>query len=111
VAGDFNDWFWPGSVRSALSRELPGHTRFRTYPSHGRCCDLMEFIADRTAQCSGPLPTARHAIFRIISGDRGRAGSAALKAGSLRGVTRAAAIRSLSPTARLKKLNVALHSH
>jgi len=33
VAGDFNDWFWPGSVRSALSRELPGHTRFRTYPS------------------------------------------------------------------------------
>jgi endonuclease/exonuclease/phosphatase family metal-dependent hydrolase len=33
VVGDFNDWFWPGSVRSALSRELPGRTRFRTYPS------------------------------------------------------------------------------
>ncbi len=33
VAGDFNDWFWPGSVRGALSRELPGHTGFRTYPS------------------------------------------------------------------------------
>jgi endonuclease/exonuclease/phosphatase family metal-dependent hydrolase len=33
VVGDFNDWFWPGSVRSALSRELPSHTRFRTYPS------------------------------------------------------------------------------
>ena len=25
VLGDFNDWFWPGSVRSALSRELPAH--------------------------------------------------------------------------------------
>lgn len=33
VAGDFNDWLWPGSVRGALSRELPGRTRFRTYPS------------------------------------------------------------------------------
>lgn len=33
VMGDFNDWFWPGSVRSALSRELPGHTRYRTFPS------------------------------------------------------------------------------
>jgi endonuclease/exonuclease/phosphatase family metal-dependent hydrolase len=34
VVGDFNDWFWPGSVRSALSRELPGYTRYRTFPSH-----------------------------------------------------------------------------
>ena len=33
VVGDFNDWFWPGSVRSALSRELPGYTRYRTFPS------------------------------------------------------------------------------
>jgi endonuclease/exonuclease/phosphatase family metal-dependent hydrolase len=33
VVGDFNDWFWPGSVRSALSRALPGHTRYRTFPS------------------------------------------------------------------------------
>jgi len=33
VAGDFNDWFWVGSVRSALSRALPGCTRFRTFPS------------------------------------------------------------------------------
>jgi endonuclease/exonuclease/phosphatase family metal-dependent hydrolase len=35
VVGDFNDWFWPGSVRSALSRELPAYTRYRTFPS--RC--------------------------------------------------------------------------
>jgi endonuclease/exonuclease/phosphatase family metal-dependent hydrolase len=33
VAGDFNDWFWVGSVRGALSRVLPGCTRFRTFPS------------------------------------------------------------------------------
>jgi endonuclease/exonuclease/phosphatase family metal-dependent hydrolase len=33
VIGDFNDWFWPGSVRSALSHELPGYTRYRTFPS------------------------------------------------------------------------------
>jgi len=33
IAGDFNDWFWVGSVRSALSRVLPGCTRFRTFPS------------------------------------------------------------------------------
>ena len=33
VVGDFNDWFWPGSVRSVLSRVLCGRTRFRTFPS------------------------------------------------------------------------------
>ena len=33
VVGDFNDWFWPGSVRSVLAKALPGNTRFRTFPS------------------------------------------------------------------------------
>ena len=33
MAGDFNDWFWAGSVRGALAHALPDHTRFRTYPS------------------------------------------------------------------------------
>jgi endonuclease/exonuclease/phosphatase family metal-dependent hydrolase len=33
MLGDFNDWFWPGSVRSALAGELPGRSRFRTFPS------------------------------------------------------------------------------
>lgn len=33
VVGDFNDWFWPGSVRSVLSRVLRGRTRYRTFPS------------------------------------------------------------------------------
>lgn len=33
MLGDFNDWFWPGSVRAVLARELPGRTRFRTFPA------------------------------------------------------------------------------
>lgn len=33
VLGDFNDWFWAGSVRKVLARALPGRTRHRTFPS------------------------------------------------------------------------------
>jgi endonuclease/exonuclease/phosphatase family metal-dependent hydrolase len=33
IIGDFNDWFWPGSVRSVLARAIPGHTRYRTFPA------------------------------------------------------------------------------
>jgi endonuclease/exonuclease/phosphatase family metal-dependent hydrolase len=33
VAGDFNDWFWPGSVRAVLARVLGGRTHDRTFPS------------------------------------------------------------------------------
>jgi endonuclease/exonuclease/phosphatase family metal-dependent hydrolase len=33
VMGDFNDWFWVGSVHAMLARELPGRSRFRTFPS------------------------------------------------------------------------------
>ena len=39
VAGDFNDWFWPGSVRAALSGVLGGCTRHRTFPS---VCPLLQ---------------------------------------------------------------------
>lgn len=38
VMGDFNDWFWAGSVRKKLSWEFPGRTRFRTFPSF---CPLL----------------------------------------------------------------------
>lgn len=31
--GDFNDWFWVGSVRRELARVLPGFTNHRTFPS------------------------------------------------------------------------------
>jgi endonuclease/exonuclease/phosphatase family metal-dependent hydrolase len=33
MLGDFNDWFWPGSLREALKHELPGRTRQATFPS------------------------------------------------------------------------------
>jgi endonuclease/exonuclease/phosphatase family metal-dependent hydrolase len=84
VVGDFNDWFWPGSVRAALSRELPGYTRYRTFPSRlpvlrldriycrpgnalirsyidgqaFRCSDHLPIIADVAAKepASVPLP-------------------------------------------------------
>lgn len=31
--GDFNDWFWAGSVRRGLKRALPGVSRHRTFPA------------------------------------------------------------------------------
>ena len=31
--GDFNDWFWVGSVRRSLARALPAYTRHATFPS------------------------------------------------------------------------------
>jgi endonuclease/exonuclease/phosphatase family metal-dependent hydrolase len=33
LMGDFNDWFWPGSIRRMLARILPDHSRYRTFPS------------------------------------------------------------------------------
>jgi endonuclease/exonuclease/phosphatase family metal-dependent hydrolase len=33
MLGDFNDWFWPGSLRDALKHEMPGRTRHATFPS------------------------------------------------------------------------------
>jgi endonuclease/exonuclease/phosphatase family metal-dependent hydrolase len=33
MLGDFNDWFWPGSVRSVLAARFPGRSRFRTFPA------------------------------------------------------------------------------
>lgn len=38
MLGDFNDWFWAGSVRKVLARALPGRTRHRTFPS---ICPLL----------------------------------------------------------------------
>ena len=85
VMGDFNDWFWVGSVRKALSRELPGRTRFRTFPSifpllrldriycrpHGAFVDCY---TDRGAR--GGLGSS--------AGDRGRACSYKKKGGRSR---------------------------
>jgi len=33
MLGDFNDWFWPGSLRDVLRHEFPARTRHATYPS------------------------------------------------------------------------------
>jgi endonuclease/exonuclease/phosphatase family metal-dependent hydrolase len=33
LMGDFNDWFWPGSIRRILARILPDHSNYRTFPS------------------------------------------------------------------------------
>jgi endonuclease/exonuclease/phosphatase family metal-dependent hydrolase len=33
MLGDFNDWFWPGSLRYALKKEFPARTRHATFPS------------------------------------------------------------------------------
>jgi endonuclease/exonuclease/phosphatase family metal-dependent hydrolase len=33
VLGDFNDWFWAGSVRKVLAARLPARSRLRTFPS------------------------------------------------------------------------------
>lgn len=33
LMGDFNDWFWPGSIRRILARILPDHSHYRTFPS------------------------------------------------------------------------------
>jgi endonuclease/exonuclease/phosphatase family metal-dependent hydrolase len=33
MLGDFNDWFWPGSLRDALRHEFPARTGHSTYPS------------------------------------------------------------------------------
>ena len=34
MLGDFNDWFWHGSVQRALREMFPGRSRFRTFPAH-----------------------------------------------------------------------------
>jgi endonuclease/exonuclease/phosphatase family metal-dependent hydrolase len=48
--GDFNDWMWPGSVRSQLARVLPGYTRHRTFPSKAPLFRLDRiYLRPRTA--------------------------------------------------------------
>ena len=62
VLGDFNDWFWVGSVRKVLASRLPGRSRLRTFPSicpmfrfdRIYCRPLAAFVGARTD------PAARH---------------------------------------------------
>lgn len=60
VIGDFNDWFWVNSVRSALAARFPERTRLRTFPSrlpllrldriYGHDVRIAAAFTDRTAQ-------------------------------------------------------------
>jgi endonuclease/exonuclease/phosphatase family metal-dependent hydrolase len=38
MLGDFNDWFWPSSLRDAIQHELPAQTRHASWPSY---CPVM----------------------------------------------------------------------
>ena len=71
-AGDFNDWFWVGSVRNALSRALPGRTRFRTFPS---LCPLLRldriYCRPRGAFVDCYTDRAARAHLGPSAGDRG----------------------------------------
>jgi endonuclease/exonuclease/phosphatase family metal-dependent hydrolase len=40
VLGDFNDWFWVGSVREVLATRLPTRSQLRTFPS---ICPIFRF--------------------------------------------------------------------
>ncbi len=68
VLGDFNHWFWPESVRSLLAGELPGRTRYRTFPARApllrldriycrpRGALIRSFIDPRARAISDHLP-------------------------------------------------------
>lgn len=63
ILGDFNDWFWPGSVRSVLSRAFPGRTRFRTFPSRFPLLRLDRlYCRPRAALARGFTDASAHAI-------------------------------------------------
>ena len=75
MLGDFNDWFWPGSLRHALKHELPGRTRHATFPSW---CPMLRL--DRIF-CWPPhilkhsfVDRQRLARHRPPAGDRGHCG-------------------------------------
>ena len=77
MMGDFNDWFWVGSVRKALSRELPGRTRFRTFPS---ICPLLRldriYCRPRGAFVDCCTDRSARAHLGPPAGDRGSCGLA-----------------------------------
>lgn len=63
VLGDFNDWFWAGSVRKVLARAMPGRTRHRTFPS---ICPVLHldriYCRPRRALVKGYTDPAARAI-------------------------------------------------
>lgn len=61
VLGDFNDWFWPGSVRSVLAERFPGRSRFRTFPARFPLLRLDRIYC-----------RPRHALRRLFTDARAR---------------------------------------
>jgi endonuclease/exonuclease/phosphatase family metal-dependent hydrolase len=62
--GDFNDWFWVGSVRKVLAARLPARSRHRTFPSM-----LPMFRFDRVycSQASALLSVRTDPEARLLS--------------------------------------------
>jgi endonuclease/exonuclease/phosphatase family metal-dependent hydrolase len=48
VMGDFNDWLWAGSIRSALAGHFPVRTRHKTYPGIWPILKLDRIYAARS---------------------------------------------------------------
>jgi endonuclease/exonuclease/phosphatase family metal-dependent hydrolase len=84
VMGDFNDWFWAGSVRRALGRVLPKCTSQRTFPARfpvlkldrvyvSAAADLLSCRADSGARSlSDHLPVIAEIEIRPAAFPAGR---------------------------------------
>ena len=64
--GDFNDWFWPGSVRSVLRQPFPAGREAAPFRHGARFFAWTASIAGRARLWRAPGPTAKHVTFRII---------------------------------------------
>jgi endonuclease/exonuclease/phosphatase family metal-dependent hydrolase len=51
--GDFNDWFWAGSVRRTLERALPSCTHHRTFPAFLPLLHLDRIYVSRAVDLAG----------------------------------------------------------
>jgi endonuclease/exonuclease/phosphatase family metal-dependent hydrolase len=108
LLGDFNDWFWPGSVRSVLAHALPGRSRHRTFPAW---CPILRL--DRIYCCPAAVleqtwtdSQARHVSDHLpVIGDiRIEAGaSTKRKPGRLAGLPVSRAREYIRPRSRLKQ--------
>jgi len=64
VMGDFNDWFWAGSVRKVLASRLPARSRARTFPSF---CPTFRFDRVYCSPASALLSVRTDAAARMLS--------------------------------------------
>ncbi len=62
--GDFNDWFWVGSVRKVLAARLPARSRHRTFPS---MCPMFRFDRVYCSDASALLSVRTDPQARFLS--------------------------------------------